>query len=82
MKVLIGFVVGFAIVASLAAPAFATECTSLMEEIEERLANATISEAQEQKAAELLEQGAELHEAGEHDKAVAVLKQALGTLGM
>jgi hypothetical protein len=81
MKAWIGFVVMFAMLVVLAAPAFASECTSLMAKIEEKLASAEITKPQEAKIVELLEKGEELHEAGEHEEAVKVLKQALSMLG-
>jgi hypothetical protein len=65
---------------ALSSPAFAHQCPSLMAQIDEKVAAASLSEADGAKVAELRKQGEELHAAGKHDESEAALQEALGML--
>ena len=68
---------------SFAGPAFASECPTLWQQINESLsgAHAHMSETDRTKVAELRRRGEELHHAGDHPAAIAALKEALTLLG-
>ncbi|KPQ07480.1 MAG: hypothetical protein HLUCCA12_06590 [Rhodobacteraceae bacterium HLUCCA12] len=64
------------------AAAFAHMCPGLMEEIDAALPTADITDDQRAEVTELREEGAELHEAGDHDGSVAALNEAREILGL
>jgi len=81
MKTLIGIVVTFALFMGLTAPAFANECLSIIQKIEEKMESAELSDDQRDQIANLMAEGEGLHEEGNHDKATEVLNRALAMLG-
>ena len=80
MKTLIGIVVAFALVLGLSSPAFANECLEIIQKIEAAMDSAELSDDQRDKISSLIAEGESLHEAGQHDKAVDVLNQAMAML--
>lgn len=68
-------------VVALAGPAFAHQCPSLMKQIDEKLAAATmISDSDRAKVEELRATGEAEHAAGNHDASEAALNEALALL--
>ena len=72
-----------AVLAVLAAPAFAFHCPVDIGKIDAALAaNPTISEADKAEVVELRNKGEELHNAGNHQESVDTLAKALDILGI
>lgn len=62
--------------------AFAFSCPSMMAEIDAALPEASLSEEDATRVAELRAQGEELHDAGDHDGSEAALQEAKAILGL
>ena len=60
--------------------ATATECPELWQQINDRMHNANLSEADQATLNDLRRQGEESHHAGDHAKAIEALKEALAGL--
>lgn len=75
------FFIAIAILAGLAAPAFAGECPSLIQKAEEALKAATLDEAAMNKVMEHIALGKSQHEEGKHAESAATLNDALQLLG-
>ena len=75
------FFITAAILAGLAAPAFAGECPSLIQKAEEALKAATLDEAAMNKVMEHIALGRTQHDEGKHKESVATLTDALQLLG-
>ena len=69
-----------AMVLAFATPAFANQCPGLMKQIDEKLAMATVSDADKARIEELRKQGDEAHAAGDHATSEAALNEALALL--
>jgi len=69
-----------AILLAFASPAFANQCPGLMKQIDEKLAMATVSDADKAKIEELRKTGEEAHAAGDHATSEAALNEALALL--
>lgn len=65
-----------------AGSALAHQCPTMMEEIDEAMHNAQLSDQDRQRVMELRQEGEELHEAGDHDASEAVLAEAMSILGI
>ena len=65
------------IVISLSAPAFASECPSLIMKAEEAMKAATLDDAMLKKVMDHIAQGKAEHEAGKHAESVVTLNDAL-----
>lgn len=66
---------------ALAAPAFASQCPSLMKDVDAALeANAPADEQTLQQVKDLRAEGEALHEAGQHDASVDTLQKALALI--
>ena len=81
MKQFFGIVIALALIIGLAAPAFANECPTVIEKIEQMMESADISDEKKDTISELVNKGEELHNAGQHDQAMEVLNKALAMLG-
>lgn len=66
--------------AFFASPTLAFQCPALMNEIDSRINAANVSDAVKQDARELRREGEELHRAGRHAEAVAVLSGVIELL--
>lgn len=72
-----------ALLISLAAPAFANQCPSLVAKIDEALAQNPALSAEQLAEVELLrDQGEDLHAAGKHQESVDTLAKAMEILGI
>ena len=71
-----------ALLALLAAPAFAGQCPALMAEVDAALKTASLSDEDKAKVEELRAAGEEQHAAGEHAASVATLNEAKEILGL
>lgn len=76
------FFIAIAILAGLAAPAFAGECPSLIQKAEEAMKAATLDEAAMNKVTEHITLGKTQHDEGKHNESVVTLKDALQLLGV
>ena len=77
MKSLKMMVLGLSVFFSLAGLVFASECTSLMAQIDEKLETVELSEEKQEQVEQLRAEGETAHESGDHDKAVEILNRAL-----
>ena len=77
MKSLKMLVLGLSIFFSLAGLVFASECTGLMAQIDEKLGSVELSEEKMEQVEQLRAEGEAAHESGDHDKAVEILSSAL-----
>lgn len=75
------FFIAAAILAGLAAPAFAAECPALVQKAEEALKAATLDEAMTKKVADHIALGKTQHDEGKHGESTATLNDALQLLG-
>lgn len=75
------FFIAAAVLAGLAAPAFAGECPSLVQKAEEALKAATLDEAMMKKVMDHIALGKTQHDEGKHGESVATLNDALQLLG-
>lgn len=66
-----------AIIVSLSAPAFASECPSLIKNAEEAMKAATLDDAKTKKIMEHIATAKAEHEAGKHVESIAILNDAL-----
>ena len=74
--------VGGVLLITMASPALAFQCPSLVSKLDAALADATnLSTVQADEIEVLRDDGAARHDAGDHGGAVAVLKEALSKLG-
>jgi opacity protein-like surface antigen len=71
-----------AILASLAVPAFANDCPNQLKMAEDMLSKATLDDAAKSKIQKHIDEAKAQHEAGEHDKSLATLKDASKLLSM
>jgi len=71
-----------ALTLGLAGPAFANQCPTLMNKIDEAMKTATVDDATKTKIMDLYNKGKAEHEAGNHDASVTDLNAALKLLGM
>lgn len=72
-----------ALIAGLSAsPALAHQCPQMMAAIDEALATAGLSDADEARVMELRAEGEELHEAGDHNASEEALGEAQEILGI
>lgn len=62
------------------APASATECPTLWQQISDRMQDANLSEADQATLDDLRRQGDDFHHAGDHARSIEALKQALAGL--
>ncbi|WP_366553736.1 hypothetical protein [Aquibaculum sediminis] len=62
--------------------ALAHQCPSMMEEIDQALPSADLSEDERQRVTDLRQEGEELHEAGDHAGSEAALGEAKDILGL
>lgn len=69
-----------ALVAFLAAPALASQCPTIMAEIDAALETAELTDEERARVEELRAEGERLHEAGEHDASVETLTEAKAML--
>ena len=69
------------ILACLASPALASQCPSLWQQLNEKMAGAHAANVDQARLDELRRQGEEYHHAGKHAESEATLKQALALLG-
>lgn len=76
------FFIAIAILAGLAAPAFAGECPSLIQKAEEAMKAAALDEAAMNKVMEHIALGKTQHDEGKHDESVGTLNDALQLLGV
>lgn len=65
---------------SIVSTAAATECPELWQQINDRMHNVNLPEADQATLDDLRRQGDESHHAGDHAKAIEALKQALAGL--
>lgn len=80
---LMRFLPALAVVLALATPAFAGQCPSLVQKIDDALAAGTsLSEEDVAKVMALRDEGQALHDAGSHGDSVAKLQEGLALLGM
>lgn len=70
-----------ATVFAMATPAFASQCPMLVQQIDEKLATAELSDEDKAKVMELRNSGEAAHSAGDHAKAETDLNAALALLG-
>ena len=70
------------LVAVLSGPAFAGECPTHVQKIDEALASARLSEEQKAEVQRLRDEGQRLHSEGQHEEALATLAEAEGLLGI
>jgi outer membrane lipoprotein-sorting protein len=70
------------LVAVLSGPAFAGECPTHVQKIDEALASASLSEEQKAEVQRLRDEGQRLHSEGQHEEALATLAEAEGLLGI
>lgn len=75
-------VVASALAISMAGPAFAGQCPSLVKQIDAALQTANLSEADKAKVMELRNKGEAEHQAGSHAEAIKTLDEAKKMLGM
>lgn len=61
-------------------PALATECPDLWQQINDKMQEAHLSEADQATLDDLRRQGDDFHHAGDHAKSIEALKQALAGL--
>lgn len=61
--------------------AYAGQCPSLIKQIDEKSATASLSEADANKVQKLKRDGGYHHRKGEHDVSLRILNKALGMLG-
>ena len=66
---------------ALATPAFANQCPTLMNKIDEAMKTAQLDDAKKAQVMDLYAKGKAEHEAGQHDESVADLNAALKLLG-
>ena len=66
----------------LAAPALALQCPSDVAKIDEAMGSAELTEEQMQQVMQLRDEGARLHDEGQHQEAVDTLAQAKEILGI
>ncbi|MCV2870576.1 hypothetical protein OEW28_18340 [Defluviimonas sp. WL0002] len=71
-----------AFLTAMAAPAFATQCPSLMAEIDEAMQTTTVDDATKAQVMELYEKGKAEHESGDHAASEATLAEAKALLGI
>jgi hypothetical protein len=64
------------------APALAFQCPSDIAKIDEAMSSAELTEAQMQQVMDLRDEGARLHDEGQHQEAVDTLAQAKEILGI
>ena len=76
------FIVAVAMIGTLATPAFAHMCPSLMAKIDEAMKTASVDDATKTKIMGLYSKGKTEHEAGDHAASEADLNAALKLLGM
>ena len=69
-----------ALLAALATPSFAGQCPALWKQVDEKLAAASLSDADKEKVTELRTRGEEEHNAGDHAASEATLNEALALL--
>lgn len=67
---------------AFASPVFAGSCPIMIEEIEAALSSMELPEETRAQVEALLDEGRDLHDQGDHDKATEVLSQAEELLGM
>lgn len=70
-----------AILAGLTAPAFADECTDLIDRVDLALPTAALDQVTKMQVMDYYNQGKAEHDANNHDAAVNALMQALNLLG-
>ena len=70
------------LVAVLSGPAFASECPTHVQKIDEVLASADLSEEQKAEIQRLRDEGQRLHSEGRHQEAMETLAQAEELLGV
>ena len=70
------------ILVGLSAPAFASECPTLIIKAEEALKAATLDDAMKTKVMEHIALGKAQHDEGKHDDSIATLNDALKLLGV
>ena len=70
------------LVAVLAGPAFASECPTHVQKIDEVLASADLREEQKAEIQRLRDEGQRLHSEGRHQEAMETLAQAEELLGI
>ena len=63
------------------APAFAFRCPTVIAELQAKLAEAELGDAERAQVEELIAEGQRLHEAGEHQQSLDTLAQAEEMLG-
>ncbi|ESR24024.1 signal peptid-containing protein [Lutibaculum baratangense] len=73
-------VLAVAVTLAFATPAFASQCPSLMSEIDEKVDTAQLTEEERAQVMELRQQGEAAHEAGDHAASEEALNQALAIL--
>ena len=66
---------------ALATPAFANQCPTLMNKVDEAMKTAQLDDAQKAKVMDLYNKGKAEHEAGDHAQSEADLNEALKILG-
>jgi hypothetical protein len=71
-----------AILVGLTMPALASECPDLIKKAEEGLNMSTLDEAGKNKVSEHIAEAKSQHEAGQHQQAMATLKDAMSLLKM
>ncbi len=76
------FVITTAAVFVFTSAALATQCPSIIGDIDAALETAQLSEADAARVNELRTRGEELHQAGNHDESIAVLTEAQEILGI
>lgn len=75
-------IAAIAILVGLSVPALASQCPDMIKKAEEGLNKSTLDEAGKKKVSDHIAQAKAQHEAGQHDKSVATLKDAMSLLKM
>lgn len=71
-----------AILIALAAPAFANDCPNQIKVVQDMLSTSTLDDAAKKKIADHIAQAQSQHDGGQHEEALATLKDATQLLGM
>lgn len=71
-----------AALAAFSGPAFANQCPTLMNKIDEAMKATTVDDATKEQVMALYDQGKAAHEAGDHPASETALNEALKLLGM